>query len=205
MRKIFNFKKTDILTIPNILSFFRIALVPLIAWCYLKGQYIESMILLIVSALTDVIDGIIARKCNMISDFGKIIDPFADKLTQFAMIVCLTNRYREMFFLIGFFLLKEISQAILGLLVVKKHNIVNSAQWFGKASTVVLYAVIIALVIFPWMNRDLVTGLIFFATGMLAISFISYSFYYIRILMGKDEQSVTPVDEVSNDPEKLKM
>lgn len=191
MRGVFNFKKEDILTIPNILSFLRIALIPFIVWMYLKERYIESIILLVLSALTDIIDGIIARKCNMISDFGKIIDPFADKLTQLAMIVCLTNRYYEMWYLIGFFVLKEIAQGVMGLLAVRKQSVVNSAQWFGKASTVVLYAVIIVLIMIPWMDRNLVRGLIFFATGMLAIAFAAYSCFYIKILLDKDENSLS--------------
>ena len=79
-----------IITIPNVLSFFRILLIPFIIWfyCY-KKDYTLTLVVIIVSGLTDVIDGFIARRFNMISDFGKIFDPFADKLTQITIINCL--------------------------------------------------------------------------------------------------------------------
>ena len=89
--------KDKILTIPNILSFFRICLIPVIVWLYIgKEDYSLTLIILILSGFTDVVDGIIARKCNMISDFGKAFDPIADKLTQAAMLCCLVVRFQHM-------------------------------------------------------------------------------------------------------------
>ena len=86
-----------IITIPNVLSFFRILLIPFIIWfyCY-KKDYTLTLVVIIVSGLTDVIDGFIARRFNMISDFGKIFDPFADKLTQITIINCLITTYKYM-------------------------------------------------------------------------------------------------------------
>lgn len=71
--------KNKILTIPNVLSFFRLCLIPIIVWLYIsKEDYFWTLMVLLFSGLTDVVDGIIARKCNMISDFGKAFDPIAD-------------------------------------------------------------------------------------------------------------------------------
>ena len=79
--------KHKIITIPNILTFFRLLLIPVIVWLYLvKKDPIWTMAVLALSGITDIVDGIIARKCNMISDFGKAFDPVADKLTQIAML-----------------------------------------------------------------------------------------------------------------------
>ena len=78
--------KNKILTIPNILSFFRLCLIPVIVWLYIgRENYFWTLVILIPSGITDIVDGIIARKCNMISDFGKAFDPIADKLTQAAI------------------------------------------------------------------------------------------------------------------------
>lgn len=77
-----NTYQKKILTIPNILSFFRLCLIPVIIWLYTEKQdYFWTLLVLLLSAVTDIVDGIIARKCNMISDFGKAFDPIADKLT----------------------------------------------------------------------------------------------------------------------------
>ena len=82
--------KNRILTIPNILSFVRIGLITFIMWLYLaKERYEAALFVLIASGLTDIVDGFIARRFNMISDFGKIIDPIADKLTQASVLFCL--------------------------------------------------------------------------------------------------------------------
>ena len=96
--------KKDIWTIPNILSYFRILLIPVIILCYL---YVENpwaaVGVIVVSGLTDAADGYIARRFNMISEFGKFIDPVADKLTQVSMAACLIVRYPMMWllFLLG--------------------------------------------------------------------------------------------------------
>ncbi|MEE1164601.1 MAG: CDP-alcohol phosphatidyltransferase family protein, partial [Lachnospiraceae bacterium] len=86
--------KHKIITIPNVLSFLRLLLIPVIVWLYIvKKDPIWTMAILALSGITDIVDGIIARKCNMISDFGKAFDPVADKLTQIAMLFCLVSRF----------------------------------------------------------------------------------------------------------------
>ena len=89
--------KHKIITIPNVLSFFRLLLIPVIVWLYIvKKDPLWTTGILVLSGVTDVVDGIIARKCNMISDFGKAFDPVADKLTQIAMLFCLVSRFKWM-------------------------------------------------------------------------------------------------------------
>ena len=78
-----------ILTVPNLLSFFRILLIPVIICLYFKEQYWWAFGLLVLSGATDVVDGWIARTFHVVSDFGKAIDPVADKLTQIALLLCL--------------------------------------------------------------------------------------------------------------------
>ena len=86
--------KAKIVTIPNVLSFFRICLIPLMVWLYCVEQKFQlTGYVLVLSGVTDVVDGFIARKFNMISDLGKILDPIADKLTQAVMLICLVIRF----------------------------------------------------------------------------------------------------------------
>ena len=98
------FSKKEILTIPNFISFFRIALIPLFLWLYCAEEKpFAAIAVLAVSGISDIADGIIARRFNMVSDFGKLLDPVADKLTQAALILSLSVRYPEIWALFFIF------------------------------------------------------------------------------------------------------
>ena len=101
-------KKENILTIPNLLSLIRILLIPLIIWLYCAQKaYMHTFIVIAISGFTDIIDGKIARKFDMVSDVGKVLDPIADKLTQAALVICLIARYPWMWALLALFAVKE--------------------------------------------------------------------------------------------------
>ena len=91
------FTMTDILTLPNLLSFLRIPMAFLFYYFYNWGNgtgVILAAVTLLVSALTDLLDGKIARHFHQVSEFGKILDPVADKVTQATFILCLFRHYR---------------------------------------------------------------------------------------------------------------
>ena len=92
--------KKDLFTIPNLLSRFRLVLIPVYIVIYLNAtemtDYFIAAGILAVSCLTDAIDGKIARHFNMISTVGKILDPLADKATQFTLIVCLSIKQPDL-------------------------------------------------------------------------------------------------------------
>ena len=177
------FKKSEILTIPNILSFFRLALVPLIAWVYMGlYDYYLAIGLIVLSGLTDVVDGKIARKYNMISDFGKILDPIADKVTHGILIICLSTRYKLMIALVAIFIIKEALMLLLGYLVLKKNDSVNSAKWYGKLNTVVLYAACVLLIMFPEMPLSIANTMIIVCGALILFSFVRYALFYRTIL-----------------------
>ena len=168
--------KNKIITIPNILSLFRLLLIPVIVWLYIvKKDPIWTMVILALSGVTDIVDGIIARKCNMVSDFGKAFDPVADKLTQIAMLFCLVSRFKWMLLPLCVMIVKEIAAAILGLLVIRKTGIVESAAWHGKATTVSLYSMMIIHLI--WFHIPPVTSgiLIGACTALALLSAVMYS------------------------------
>ncbi|MBQ0102483.1 MAG: CDP-alcohol phosphatidyltransferase family protein [Firmicutes bacterium] len=182
-----NLKKTmvemRVLTLPNVMSFGRIVLIPFIMWFYIsKKNYTLSLILLVISALTDVVDGIIARHFNMVSEFGKALDPVADKLTQGSLMVCLSVRYRLMRSLLLLFLIKELFMLIVTSVTLKKKGIISSAKWYGKANTVILEGVIIALILFPSMPIELAETLICICFVTVILSFVLYLNYYLGLL-----------------------
>lgn len=182
------FKKEQILTIPNLLSTVRLLLIPVILWLYCKKQnYGGATLVMILSGITDVADGIIARKFHMVSDFGKILDPVADKLTQFSLLICLTTRYRWMLVLVGEFALKEFVMLLLGYITIRKKNSVNSAQWHGKLSTVLLYTVMTVLVLFPGIPVAVANLLILLCGTVMLLSFVLYTRFYKRALADTNE------------------
>ena len=103
--------KKEVLTIPNLLSLFRLLLIPVYMLIYLRAQktsdYIVAGMILAISCLTDLVDGKIARKFNMITTLGKFLDPLADKVTQFTLILCLAIRYHVLWSILTLFVTKE--------------------------------------------------------------------------------------------------
>ena len=182
------FKKNQILTIPNLLSLIRLLMIPVIIWLYCdQGNYRGAAALIVLSGLTDIADGIIARKFHLVSDLGKILDPIADKLTQAALIFCLIAKYDWMLWLFIFFAVKEITMGISGLIVIKKKDVVNSAQWFGKLSTMVLYAVMILLFLFPDISTVWANTMILLCAAVLLLSMVKYLTFHCRLLRNKEK------------------
>ena len=171
-----------IITIPNILSFFRLCLIPLILWQYVGAKnYFNALYLLVLSGLTDIVDGIIARKFHMVSDLGKVLDPVADKLTQIAMLFCLVTRFPSMWIPLVLLLIKEIFAGITGLMMVKRGTVIG-ADWHGKVTTVLLYGTM--LVHLAWVNIPPVVShiLVILCTGMLLLSGTLYGVRNLRFL-----------------------
>ena len=178
-----------IVTIPNMLSLFRLLLIPVIVWLYIvREDPLWTMIILALSGITDIVDGIIARKCNMISDFGKAFDPVADKLTQIAMLFCLVSRFKWMLLPLCVMVIKEVTAGILGLLVIRKTGKVDGAVWHGKATTVSLYSMMIIHLI--WYNiPGAVSGILIGAcTALALLSAFMYSRENVRILLEKKNE-----------------
>ena len=174
------FRDGKVLTIPNILSFFRLLLVPAIIWAYLGMKSDKLAIILIaVSALTDVLDGQIARRFNMISDLGKALDPFADKLTQAAIVFCLAFRFPMLWILLAVCVIREICMGILGYITIRKTNKVPSARWYGKLSTVTLYSSALAMLLFPGMPKWLSIGLAVLCVICVACTLFLYTRHFI--------------------------
>ncbi len=172
--------KKDLFTIPNVLSLFRLILIPVYVVLYLRAEkpedYFLAAAILAVSCLTDLIDGKIARHFNMISNTGKILDPLADKATQFTLIVCLLIRRQNpvLLLLTVLFVIKELFQAIAGFLILRKGKILKGALIAGKISTAVLFISLIVLVLFPDISKTaeyIITGV---DIAVLLFSFVSY-------------------------------
>lgn len=174
--------KKEIVTIPNLLSLFRLLLLPVYVYIYLNAtqryQYIAAGSIMAVSCLTDMVDGKIARRFNMISTLGKILDPLADKVTQFTLTICLSLKYPSLRPVLILFVIKEVFQLVMGLVHLRKGQMLPGALMAGKVCTTILFVSLIAMVLFPGMDPWLVDALAILDGLFLSYSFLSYILAY---------------------------
>lgn len=173
--------KHKIITIPNIMSMLRIAIIPVIVWLYcFKHMDKWAAALLALSGFTDLIDGFIARRFNMISNFGKALDPVADKLTQFIMLICLLTRFPMMLLPCILLFGKELISAITAMLAIRKTGRVEGADWHGKVTTCLLYAMMMIHIIWFDISAIASNTLIAICTAMMLLSFVLYNIRNIK-------------------------
>ena len=189
--------KKEILTIPNLLSFFRLILIPVYMVIYLNAEdtrdYVLAGSILAVSCMTDMVDGKIARAFNMITNFGKFLDPLADKLTQFALLLCMGIRYPVLWNVFSLFVLKELFQLVAGILSVRHGYILKGALFSGKVCTTVLFVSLVSMVIFP--NLDATTvNIIAMVDGVFLM--VAFADYFITYLGRKSK--FQPIDQNPN-------
>lgn len=128
--------------IPNILTVIRFLLIPIIFYFAMQNNYIVAVILLIISGITDVLDGYIARKYNFITTFGTLFDPLTDKLTQIATLLVLVIQEIIPLWILIVLLSKEIIMIIGASFLFKKETVAIPSKWFGKTATVLFYIAI---------------------------------------------------------------
>lgn len=163
--------KNKILTIPNLLSLLRLVMIPQLMWLYLEKQdFLWTAVLLALSGITDVLDGFIARKFHMVSEFGKAFDPVVDKLTQVAMLYCVGITFPEVRFLLILLVVKEFITGVMSLCSIRKTGQVQGAEWHGKVVTALLYALIADRLV-PGL---LSAVLMILCVGMMIFSMVMY-------------------------------
>ena len=181
------FTKSQVLTLPNLLSAVRLALIPVLIWVYLGlRDYPLAAIIFILSTLTDIVDGFIARKFNMISDLGKALDPIADKLTQLATLVCLVTRYVYMLIPLGLLLLKEVFSGIISLISINKTGEVRGAEWHGKLTTILISLTIVIHILWYDIPEFASYTSIGVCLASMALSLILYTLRHIKPLRKKN-------------------
>lgn len=144
--------------IPNILTIIRFILIPFIVISIFQRDYISGIILFTISGATDVLDGFIARKFNLISNFGKLMDPLADKLTQIAVLTSITLVRIIPVWILVIVVLKELIM-VMGASFLYGKDVVVYSKWYGKLATVLFYLAIVISLITIQLN---ITGLLYY-------------------------------------------
>ncbi len=196
-----------IFTVPNVISMIRLIMVPAIAVTYLKGQFAWAIVLLCLSGLSDLLDGYIARHFNAISDFGKLIDPLADKLTTATVVICLMVRHPMVRPVVAVLLVKEIVMLAGAACLYRTGTRPAEAKLWGKLATASLYALMLLLV-----GDDLLESLgfaflpeVFFwvlcgiSCLSMILAFLQYTKIFLAIRRG-DYNVETEQFEVSAEP-----
>ena len=140
--------------IPNALTVLRFILIPFILILIFQDKYLEAFIILTASGITDILDGFIARKFNFITNFGKLIDPLADKATQISILVTLALKDIIPFWILVIVFLKEFFM-IAGASFLYGKELVVSSRWYGKLATVIFYIAIACSLGIRYFNLDM--------------------------------------------------
>ena len=203
-------KKEDFLLIPNILTYIRIILVPVFVIVYNNATdwsgHIAAAVIIVISGITDVADGFIARHWNMMSDLGRIIDPIADKAMQFAMLFCVCLRYRWVILLVVIYAVKEVVSLLASAYLFTRGKHLSGAMWCGKLCTVILFIVMLILVAVPIVHNRVVNTLIGFAAAFMLLAFFIYMREYFSLwleyLNEQKQPLATDLSPLDKTPEK---
>lgn len=164
--------------VPNILTIIRFIFIPFIVISIIFDHYITAAILFTLSSITDVVDGGIARKFNAISDFGKLMDPLADKFTQLALILTLTIKGIIPEWIVIILIIKEVLM-IWGASFLYGKKLVVSSRWYGKLTTILIYTALISSFFIEKFNLPRFDIYIYGLAILFAVfSFFSYIYYF---------------------------
>ncbi len=178
-----------IFTVPNILSVVRIMIIPVYVALYLsaeedKDYYIAAGVMA-GSMITDALDGVIARKFNLITTLGKVLDPIADKLTQAVVLLCIAIKFKahvQLWIMIAVFAIKELFMFVAGYLCIRKGKMLNGALMAGKVCTTVLFVGMALFMLFPRMSNLYIWVITMLCTVAMLVSLG----FYVSTYMGKN-------------------
>lgn len=191
-----NQKQNLNLNIPNILSVFRMILIPLFVYLYMvadrREYYVYAAATLVLSGITDLLDGVIARKFNMITNLGKILDPLADKLTQVAVVISVAIKMQSLTLAAALmiFVVKEILMLIGGVIMLKRKITIRGSKWYGKVATAVFYVVMAAIALFDSITVEIALYMVLFAAVFMLLAFCQYIREYFKILKENKTESI---------------
>lgn len=187
--------------IPNALTIVRFLLIPFILFYIFTGNYILAFIFFTISGITDVVDGFIARKFNLISNFGKLMDPLADKATQIATLASLVIIEIIPVWILIIVLAKEFIM-IVGASFLYGKDVVVYSRWYGKAATVLFYLAIVCSLLLKqfnlggiWQELDYMVYCLALITTIFALIMYVKDLYGKGIIDKQDLQKEVTVDK----------
>lgn len=135
--------RENIWNLPNLLTMLRLLLIGVFIWLFARGALIGAMAVFLLAAITDFLDGFIARKYGLITSFGKLMDPVADKLMLLTALTCLMLAGLMPLWVLIVVAVKEVLMIIGGAILLRR-GVVVQAHFIGKLSTVVFIVAVVA-------------------------------------------------------------
>lgn len=177
------------LTVPNILSMIRLALVGVFVAVFFKVSYAAAGIVALVASLTDILDGYIARKYNLVTNLGQVIDPLADKLLQAAVCICIGYAYGLVIIPLVF-LAKEFCMLLGGFLILRAGKVVPPSRWYGKLGTLCFFVCTLSVLFFCTPENPLpAIILLLVAATVMLVAFCGYIKVYFDLNLSKKQES----------------
>ena len=159
--------------LPNLLTLLRFALIPILILLCLSKQYILDIFILTLSGITDILDGSIARRYNIISNFGKLMDPLADKATQICLLTVLFVRNLIPVWILWIVVFKEVCM-LLGATFLYGKEVVVSSKWYGKLATVFFYIAIVMTLFIENLKKVM--------NKEIQIIYLNKAVYYLAVI-----------------------
>ncbi|MDO5124042.1 MAG: CDP-alcohol phosphatidyltransferase family protein [Eubacteriales bacterium] len=206
LKKEFQLDRKHIFTVPNILSYLRIILIAPFVGFFVVDEYVPAAICLIASALSDCVDGFLARKLNQVTQLGKMLDPVADKLTLLAVGVCICIKEPIVIPTIVIMMIKDIAMIIGASVLIKKGLMPTASKWYGKVGTVCFYVSVTVIVVFqlvlpqfegfepiPWFPYVSIT-LLTITTIIMLYSLFKYAQIFRKMLRDEKQKETLKKD-----------
>lgn len=185
-KDVWSFKFSDLFTVPNFITYFRFVLIAPFVYFFLNENYIMSAACIAASGLSDCFDGFFARKLNQVTPLGKILDPIADKLTLFAVAICIVIYMPNTLPILALLVLKDVLMLLGGMDLVKRGITPPAAKWYGKIGTIVFYFSICIIIFleaaFEYENIYLDFILIFATTITMFFALFQYAKIYFSLI-----------------------
>jgi cardiolipin synthase (CMP-forming) len=180
------------INVPNALSLLRLLVIAPCVFFFLNDQYFYAAIMLVISGLSDMLDGMIARKFDQYTPLGAMLDPVADKLTLGAVVICMGIKFPVVIPVVVLLIIKELMMLIAGGVLLKMHKRPPAAKWYGKVATVVFYlsvTVIVALKAVWGIDNNIVTiSLLCLTAAFMIFAFVNYLLVFLGILKEEPKQ-----------------
>ena len=187
------------INVPNLLSMLRIIVIVPLTKFLLDQDFIMAGVMVLISAVSDMLDGFLARKLNQITELGKVLDPIADKLTLIAIVLCMNYLYPEIMPFILILFIKEMLMLSGGAFLLKIKIRPPAARWFGKISTVIFYTSITSLIllkaIWGYTNITLSLVLLSVTTVSMLFSLVMYTIMFVKLVKEKNKETLHPEND----------
>lgn len=190
-----SFRASDLVTIPNLLTYLRLILIAPFIYFFVQGNYLLAAVCLVVSGLSDCFDGMLARKLHQETPLGRILDPIADKLTLIAVAICMLIYIPALLPLMIALVVKDFTMLVCGLIILIKKIPMPASRWYGKMATVVFYisvgVIIFLKAVYQYENPTLIFILFCVTVAFMLFAILNYAKMFLDLMKEYKNKEIT--------------